>query len=98
MPNEPQDRRPEWTQFGEGPDPYAPEEVAEPGRKPNAADTDVAIYGHRRPSPFPQRPRLEVKVHSEPARSMTVIPAQAGIHGDSTTLPRDLFPRSSMTS
>jgi hypothetical protein len=80
MSNEPQDRRADVSvqqvRPGEGPGLTTPEEVGEPGRKWTVADTEWLSMA---PGPFPQRPGLEVKTHTEPAGSMTVIPAQAEI-------------------
>jgi hypothetical protein len=58
MPNEPQDRRPDIRvqQFGEGPECTTPEEVAEPGRKRTAADTEWLSIATADPAHFLKDP------------------------------------------
>ena len=61
MPNEPQDRSPDVRvqQFGEGPDRTTPEEVAEPGRKRTAADTEWLSMATADPAHFLKDPDSE---------------------------------------
>ena len=57
MPNEPQDRSPDRVQqFGEGPDRTTPEEVAEPGLKRTAADTEWLSMATADPAHFLKDP------------------------------------------
>ncbi|HEX5912538.1 MAG TPA: hypothetical protein VFY54_05350 [Rubrobacter sp.] len=58
MPNEPQDRRPDIRvqQFGEGPDLTTPEEVAEPGLKRTAVDTEWLSMATADPAHFLKDP------------------------------------------
>jgi hypothetical protein len=60
MPNEPQDRNPDFSvqQVGpwEGPDRATPEEVAKPGRKRTAADTDWLSMATADPAHFLKDP------------------------------------------
>jgi hypothetical protein len=61
MPNEPQDRGPDVRvqQFGEGQDGTTPEEVAEPGRKRTAADTEWLSMATADPAHFLKDPDSE---------------------------------------
>ncbi|MCD6054662.1 MAG: hypothetical protein K0Q96_1854 [Rubrobacteraceae bacterium] len=58
MPNEPQDRRPDIRvqQFGEGLDRTTPEEVAEPGPKRTAGDTEWLSMATADPAHFLKDP------------------------------------------
>jgi hypothetical protein len=58
MPNEPQDRSPDIRvqQFGEGQDLTTPEEVAEPGLKRTAADTEWLSMATADPAHFLKDP------------------------------------------
>ncbi|HET6661042.1 MAG TPA: hypothetical protein VFH16_14095 [Rubrobacter sp.] len=58
MPNEPQDRSPDIRvqQFGEGPDRTTPEEIAEPGLKRTAADTEWLSMATADPAHFLKDP------------------------------------------
>jgi hypothetical protein len=58
MPNEPQDRRPDIgvQQFWEGPDLTTPEEVAEPGLKRTAVDTEWLSMATADPAHFLKDP------------------------------------------